>query len=193
MNSIKSILILGFATVLIFGILYPLAMVGLGNLVAPYAAQGKPLYRNGTLVGFENLGQPFNNPEYFWGRPSAVGYNAAATGGSNKGPNDPGYLEVVQSRIDTLLKYHPGLKVEDIPVDMVTASGGGLDPHISQAGALMQITRIAQVRNLPPKVVRDLVPEYTEPPLWGFLGPGDQVNVLKLNLALDQLTDQINN
>jgi potassium-transporting ATPase KdpC subunit len=127
--NIKSIIILGFSTLLLFGIFYPLAMVGIGQLVQE-RANGLPIYRGKTLVGYENIGQSFHSPKYFWGRPSAVNYDASSTGGSNLSPTNPEYLEMVETRMDSLLKYHPGLNKEDIPVDLVTASGSGLDPNI---------------------------------------------------------------
>lgn len=172
-------------TLLIFGIIYPAAMAGLANLLSPRNAAGKPVYRDSTLVGFENIGQAFDSPSYFWGRPSAVGYNAAATGGSNLSPANPAYRQLVQSRIDTLLKYHPGITVKDIPVDLVTASGSGLDPHISRAAALIQVRRIASSRGISEEELRRLVEKHCKRPLLGIAGPGDYINVLKLNLALD--------
>jgi K+-transporting ATPase ATPase C chain len=186
MKSVKSYLILSLLTMLFFGALYPLAMVGAGQLM-PERAAGLPLYRNEQLVGFENIGQPFSSPNYFWSRPSAVDYNAASTGGSNLGPTNPDFLALVQSRIDTLQAYHPGLQPAEIPVELVTASGSGLDPHISHEAALIQVNRIAQNRNLPEAEVRKLVATHTEAPLLGVLGPGERVNVLKLNLALDEM------
>lgn len=186
MNNLRSPLALAAITLLIFGIIYPAAMTGLAQLLSPHGAAGKPVYRDGALVGFENIGQPFNSPLYFWGRPSAVGYDASATGGSNRGPSNPDFLQLVQSRIDTLLKYHPGIGPEDIPPDMVTASGSGLDPHISREAALIQVKRIAASRRISEEKVRELVESHTQRPLLGILGPGNIVNVLKLNLALDE-------
>lgn len=186
MTSLRRPLALAAITLLIFGIIYPAAMTGLAQLLSPHGAAGKPVYRDGALVGFENIGQPFNSPLYFWGRPSAVGYGAAAASGSNRGPSNPDFLQLVQSRIDTLLKYHPGIGPQDIPPDMVTASGSGLDPHISKAGALMQVKRIAASRRISEEKVRELIESHTQRPLLGILGPGNIVNVLKLNLALDE-------
>lgn len=186
MTSLRRPLGLAAITLLIFGIIYPAAMAGLAQLLSPHGAAGKPVYRDGALVGFENIGQPFNSPLYFWGRPSAVGYDASAAGGSNRGPSNPDFLQLVQNRIDTLLKYHPGTGPQDIPPDMVTASGSGLDPHISKAGALMQVKRIAASRRISEEKVRELIESHTQRPLLGILGPGNIVNVLKLNLALDE-------
>ena len=147
---------------------------------------GEKVTKNGKVVGYARLGQSFTKPEYFWGRPSAVGYNAAGSGGSNKGPSNADYLKQVSDRIDTLIKYNPGLRKADIPADMVTASGSGLDPNISEQGAIIQIKRIAAIRNIDEKKVAELVVQNTQGPLLGLLGP-TSVNVLKLNLALDEL------
>lgn len=184
MNALRPIVVLVAATILLFGTGYPLLMYGIGRLF-PHRADGLPIVRDGRLAGYEPVGQPFSAPGYFWGRPSAVDYNASATGGSNKGPADPGLIAAVQARIDTLLRYHPGLRVEDIPVDLVTASGSGLDPHISPAAALIQAPRVAAARGIPEADLRQLIEEHTEGPLWGLLGPPARVNVLRLNLALD--------
>lgn len=186
MKNLRISLGLAAITLLIFGIIYPAAITGLAQLLSPRGAAGNPVYRDGALIGFENIGQAFSSRKYFWGRPSAVGYDASATGGSNRGPSNPDLLQLVQSRIDTLLKYHPGIGPEDIPPDMVTASGSGLDPHISKAGALMQAKRIAAGRQMSEEKVRELIESHTQRPLLGILGPGDIVNVLKLNLALDE-------
>jgi K+-transporting ATPase ATPase C chain len=187
MKSLRLILVLGLSTILLFGIIYPLTMVGVGSIFH-HQSQGLPLYQGDQLVGFENIGQPFSGPNYFWSRPSAVDYNAAATGGSNLGPTNPDLLALVQSRIDTLLKYHPEISPEDIPVEMVTASGSGLDPHISKAAALLQVERVARNRNLNSSELRELIESHTREAWLGLFGPGDRVNVLKLNLALDQLS-----
>lgn len=175
-----------FLTLLLFGVAYPLLIVGIAKLVAPNSGKGELVEVNGKVVGFTLIGQKFTSDQYFNSRPSAVDYNAAATGGSNKGPSNEDYLAVVQSRIDSILVHNPSLKREDIPVDLVTASGGGLDPHISPRSAKVQIARIANVRNLKPESLEALVEEYTERPLYGILGT-EKVNVLKLNLALDNL------
>ncbi len=184
MKSVKGILLLGFSTILLFGVVYPVVIVGIGK-VMPEKAKGLPIESNGKLVGFENIGQPFNGQGYFWGRPSAVGYNAAATGGSNKGPSNPDFLLLVQERIDTLLKYHPGKEAADIPVDMVTASGSGLDPHISLPAAVFQAERIAFVRHTGEKEILEIINRSTDSVVIGFIGPQDYVNALELNLQLD--------
>ncbi|MBC9798644.1 potassium-transporting ATPase subunit KdpC [Sinomicrobium weinanense] len=188
MKTLRTILGLTLLTLLLFGIGYPLAMVGLGTVLAPDSAQGNPIYKREKLVGFENIGQQFHSNRYFWSRPSAVDYDASSTGGSNYGPTNPEYLELVRTRIDTLLKYHPGLTKKDIPVDLVTASGSGLDPHISKEAALIQINRIAGIRKVPEDKLKELVEKHTEKPLSGIAGPGNYVNVLKINMALDELS-----
>ncbi len=186
MKTLRIALVLGFSTILLFGILYPMAMVGIGKLM-PHQADGLPVMKDGKLIGFENIGQPFSSRKYFWGRPSAVDYNAASTGGSNLGPTNPDFLSQVRSRLDTLMKYNPGIRKEDIPVELVTASGSGLDPDISRQGALIQVSRIAEARGIKEEQLRELIEDHTEKPLLGLFGPSDNVNVLKLNLALDEL------
>lgn len=187
MKTLRNILVLTFLSLLLFGIAYPLAMTGVGQLIAPEAANGKPIYKNETLVGFENIGQSFNSSRYFWSRPSAVAYDASSTGGSNLGPTNPEFLALVQKRIDTLLAYHPGLTKNEIPVDLVTTSGSGLDPHISREAALIQVNRLAEARNLSVEALKNLIDEHTEGALLGIAGPENFINVLKLNLSLDQM------
>jgi K+-transporting ATPase ATPase C chain len=133
-----------------------------------------------------NVAQGFSKPEYFWPRPSAVDYNAAGSGGSNKGPSNPEYLAIVQSRIDTFLLQNPGLTAADVPSELVTASGSGLDPNISVQGAKVQVKRIAAARKIGEDQLQKLITENTEAPLLGTLGT-EKINVLKLNLALDKI------
>ena len=140
----------------------------------------------GNRYFYANLGQMFNQDRYFWSRPSAVQYNAAGSGGSNKGPTNPDYLATVEARVDTLLAHNPGLRREQIPADLVTASGSGLDPHISPDAANIQVARVAKLRGLDAARVQALVREHTEKPWLGFIGK-DRINVLKLNIALDNL------
>ncbi|MFI5156025.1 MAG: potassium-transporting ATPase subunit C, partial [Chitinophagales bacterium] len=128
----------------------------------------------------------FTQDKYFWSRPSAVAYNAAGSGGSNKGPTNPDYLKDVQSRIDSFLVHNPGIKKEEIPAELVTASGSGEDPNLSVMGALVQVSRIAKIRNLNEDNLKKLVASQTERPVLGLFGP-EKVNVLKLNIALDAL------
>ncbi|RYD75546.1 MAG: potassium-transporting ATPase subunit KdpC [Sphingobacteriales bacterium] len=170
---------------LLLCVVYPISIAFVGKM-AKGNGGGEKIIRNGKTVGYALLGQSFTKPEYFWGRPSAVGYNAAGSAGSNKGPSNPDYLKEVQFRIDTLLKYNPGIKISDIPADMVTASGSGLDPNISPKGAEIQIARVAKARNISEVKVKELVAMNTLTPFMGIFGPSS-VNVLKLNLALDQL------
>lgn len=166
-------------------VIYPLIVAFAGSF-SKGKGGGEKITKNGKVVGYALIGQSFTKPEYFWGRPSAVDYNAAGSGGSNKGASNPDYLKDVSNRIDTLLKYNPSLKKADIPADMVTASGSGLDPNISEQGAIIQVKRVAAFRKLDERIVTKLVVENTQGPLFGMFGPSS-VNVLKLNLALDEL------
>jgi K+-transporting ATPase ATPase C chain len=166
-------------------VIYPVFIAFAGKLSKGHG-DGETIIVNGKVVGYSNVGQSFTKPQYFWGRPSAVGYNAAGSAGSNKGPTNPDYLKDVAKRIDTLLKYHPYLKRSDIPSEMVTASGSGLDPDISPEAARIQIKRIADYRKLDENKVAKLVSDHTEGPLLGLFGP-PKINVLKLNVALDEL------
>ena len=166
-------------------VLFPLLIAGIGK-AAPGGGKGKTLSVNGKVVGYELVGQKFTDDKYFWGRPSAVDYNAAGSAGSNKGPSNPDYLKIVQDRIDTFLVHNPGVKKEEIPADLVTASGSGLDPHVSPASAYVQVKRIAAVRGIAEEKIKALVDQHVEKPMAGILGPS-KVNVLKLNIALDSL------
>lgn len=181
MQSIRLTLVL----LVLLCVLYPLGIAIAGKL-SKGAGAGEKITKNGQVVGYALLGQSFTRPEYFWGRPSAVGYNAAGSGGSNKAPSNPDYLKAVQARIDTLIKYNPGLQKSDIPAEMVTASGSGLDPHISVQGAIIQIKRIAAYRKIDERKIAELVVKHTDQPFLGLFGP-EKINVLELNLALDQL------
>jgi len=167
--------------IVLCAVLYPLLIAGIGKM-SPGGGSGETLEVNGKVVGYEKIGQKFTEDRYFWGRPSAVDYNAAGSAGSNKGPSNSDYLKLVQDRIDSFLVHHPGVIKSDIPADLVTASGSGLDPDISPASALIQVKRIAAVRNLPEESVKALVVKHVEMPL----GPS-KVNVLKLNISLDGL------
>jgi K+-transporting ATPase ATPase C chain len=180
-QSIRLTLVL----VVLLCVIYPLS-VALAGKFSKGNGSGEKIIKNGKVIGYTLLGQSFSKPEYFWGRPSAVSYNAAGSAGSNKGPSNPDYLKEVSNRIDTLLKYNPTIKKEDIPADMVTASGSGLDPNISEQGAIIQIKRIAAYRKIDERKIAALVVENTNIPFLGLFGPSS-VNVLKLNLALDKL------
>lgn len=166
-------------------VIYPVSIMLVGK-ASKGAGNGETITVNGKIVGYANIGQSFTKPQYFWGRPSAVAYNAAGSAGSNKGPSNPDYLKDVNNRIDTLLKYHPYLKRSDIPADLVTASGSGLDPDISPDAAKIQVERVAKYRKLDENKVAALLNNHIEKPLWGVFGPS-KVNVLKLNIALDQM------
>ncbi len=181
MQSIRLTLVL----IVLLCVVYPVLIAFAGKL-SKGGGNGETIVVNGKVVGYANIGQKFDKPQYFWGRPSAVNYNAAGSGGSNKGPSNPDYLKDVSKRIDTLLKYHPYLKKSDIPADLVTASGSGLDPDISPEAADIQIKRVARNRHLTQNQVTAIVKSQTEQPLFGLFGPS-KVNVLKLNVALDEL------
>ena len=163
-------------------VVYP-ALVWAAAQLAPGQGEGVQISQNGRVVGFANVGQQFSRPEYFNTRPSAVGYNAQGSGGSNKGPSNPEYLATVKARLDTFLLQNPTLKAADVPAELVTASGSGLDPHLSPQGALVQVARVARARGLAPARLAELVSANTE---GGTLAP-KIVNVLRLNLALDAL------
>lgn len=172
----------------ITGLLYPLAVTGLAQLVFPHQANGTLIQRDGKPVGSMLIGQQFTEPKYFWGRPSATTpqpYNGTASGGSNLGPSNPALTDAVKARIAALRAADPGNHAP-VPVDLVTASGSGLDPDISPAAAQYQVHRVARARDLPDAKVQGLVDRYTRGRQFGVLGE-PRVNVLELNLALDRL------
>jgi K+-transporting ATPase ATPase C chain len=175
-------------TVLV-GLIYPAVVTLFGQILFPHQAGGSLIVVKGKTVGSELIGQPFDDVKYFWGRPSATSpqaYNAASSGGSNSGPTNPDFINTVKGRVDALRKAHPDMADAPVPMDLVTASGSGLDPHISPAAAEYQVTRVAKARGLDVQKVRDLVDQNTQGRWLGFIGdPG--VNVLKLNLALDSM------
>ncbi|MBC5834057.1 K(+)-transporting ATPase subunit C [Flavobacterium sp. F372] len=183
MKNIISILKFTVLIVILFAVIYPLTILGIAQF-APNQGKGETLSVNGKVVGYQKIGQKFDKPNYFWGRPSAVEYNAAGSGGSNKGASNAEYLALVQKRIDTFLVVHPYLKKSEIPTDMVTASGSGLDPNISPQGALIQVKRVADARKLSEEKVKQLVEKMSNKPK--VMGT-ETVNVLELNIALDQL------
>ena len=165
------------------GVAYPLVVTGLSQIAFPHEAAGNLITVDGKVVG-----QHFTNPKNFWGRPSATGplpYNAGASGGSNQGPLNPALADAVKARIEALRAADPG-NTQPVPVDLVTASASGLDPHISVAAALYQVPRVARERGIAPRAVHKLVEQHAEGQLLGFLGE-PRVNVLRLNLALAAL------
>jgi potassium-transporting ATPase KdpC subunit len=172
----------------ITGLIYPLAITGIAQVVAPHKADGSLIVDHGKIAGSELIGQPFTDPKYFWSRPSATSpqaYNAASSSGSNLAPTNQALIDQVKQNVAALRQADPG-NTAPVPVDLVTNSGSGLDPDISIAAALYQVSRVARVRKLPVGVVRNLVAKYTRGRQFGFLGdPG--VNVLELNRALDQM------
>ncbi|MGE0383232.1 MAG: potassium-transporting ATPase subunit KdpC [Gammaproteobacteria bacterium] len=174
---------------LVTGVAYPLLVTGISELAFLDRAHGSLIVRDGKVAGSALVGQGFAGQGHFWSRPSATGpygYNAGASSGSNLGPTNPALTDAVKARIETLRAAHPQATAP-VPVDLVTSSGSGLDPHVTPAAAAWQVERVAQARGLPAERVRTLVAEHTEPPQWGVLGEA-RVNVLRLNLALDTLS-----
>ena len=180
---IRPALVLTLGMVAIIGV-YTLFVFGIGK-VTPQKGLGEQISVNGKKQ-YANIGQQFSLPQYFHGRPSAVNYNAAGSGGSNKGPNNPEYLADVQKRIDTLLIQNPTMTEVKIPVDLITASGSGLDPNISVQAAEFQIDRIAKARNLSTEKVKELIAQNSAEENIVFFAP-QKVNVLKLNASLENL------
>jgi K+-transporting ATPase ATPase C chain len=174
---------------LVTGVAYPLAVTGVARLAFPEQASGSIVHRHGRAVGSSLLGQPFTNPRCFWARPSATGpvpYDGAASAGSNLSTSNPALIDAVKARVAALRAADPG-NVEPVPIDLVTASGSGLDPHVSPAAAEYQVARVARARGLDVGRVRALVAAHTEGRTFGVLGE-PRVNVLELNLALDAMT-----
>jgi K+-transporting ATPase ATPase C chain len=171
--------------IIICSVLYPLLIAGIAKF-APGGGKGETLTVDGKIVGYANIGQKFTDDKYFWSRPSAVDYNAAGSAGSIKGPTNPDYLKQVKDRIDSFLAHNPAVRKEDIPAELVTASGSGLDPDLSPEGAKIQVKRIAAIRKLDEVKLNNLIDGQTEKPLLGLFGP-PKVNVLKLNIELNKL------
>jgi K+-transporting ATPase ATPase C chain len=187
-KMIRPALVLFVLLSAITGLLYPLAVTGVAQALFPQQANGSLVLQDGKPVGSALIGQDFSDPRYFWGRPSATTptpYNAAASTGANQGPLNPALAEAVQARVAALRAADPG-NPAPVPLDLVTTSASGLDPHTSPAAALWQAPRVARLRGLPPAQVEQLVARHTEGRLWGLLGE-PRVNVLALNLALDAL------
>jgi K+-transporting ATPase ATPase C chain len=196
LKEIRPAIVLLVALTLITGVIYPFAMTGIARVIFPIQSQGSLVEENGRIVGSSLIGQQFQSDRYFHGRPSATvapdpndptktvpaPYNAANSGGSNLGPTNKSLIERVQGDMDRLQQENPSAEV---PIDLVTTSGGGLDPHISPAAALFQVPRVAKTRNMSEDSVRRLVDEHVEGRTLGILGE-PRVNVLALNLALDR-------
>ena len=183
-----ALMMLAIMTVLT-GLLYPLVITGIAQVFFPHQANGSLLVRNGNIIGSRLIGQLFDDPKYFWGRPSATSpfpYHAAASSGSNLGPTNPALIEAVKGRVAALRAADHGNHTS-IPVDLVTASASGLDPHIAPAAARFQVKRVARIRGLKEDTVESLVSQYTSGRQFAFLGE-PRVNVLELNLALDTLS-----
>jgi K+-transporting ATPase ATPase C chain len=172
-------------SLIFFSGIYTLVIFGIARFT-PGNGEGDRITVNGKTVGYVLEAQNFTKDGYFWSRPSAVGYNAAGSGGSNKGPSNPDYLKDVQTKIDSFLVHNPGVIKDQIPAELVTASGSGLDPDISPMGAYVQIQRIAKARGFSIEKIHSIVDQSIEPPLLNLFGTA-RVNVLKLNLALDNL------
>ena len=173
------------AMCLLLGVGYVLVLRGVSALAGPNGGQAETLTLDGRVVGAANVGQQFTGGRYFWGRPSSVDYNGGGSGGSNKGTNNPEYLSEVESRIESFMAAHPYLSRGDVPSELVTASGSGLDPDISVRGAEVQIRRVAASRGMSEDAVRKIVEASVERPWLGLFGTY-KVNVLKLNVALDE-------
>jgi K+-transporting ATPase ATPase C chain len=187
--QLRSALRVFFILTILTGVVYPLAVTGIAQLLFPHQANGSLIYKEGKPIGSTLIGQPFDDPKYFWGRPSATApfpYNAAASSGSNLGPTNPALMEAVKARVAALKAADPGNDAP-VPVDLVTASGSGLDPHISPAAAEYQVRRVARARGREEAFVRAVVSQHTEGRQLGALGER-RVNVLALNLALDVLS-----
>jgi K+-transporting ATPase ATPase C chain len=183
-NALMSFVVFTILT----GLIYPIAVTGLAQAIFPDQAKGSIIMKNGRPVGSQLIGQQFDDPKYFWGRPSATGpypYNGGASSGSNLGNNHPDLMQAVQKRVDALHAAYPGNPAR-IPVDLVTASGSGLDPHISPAAAAYQVHRVARLRGIDEAKVSALVAAKTEDRQLGIMGE-PVVNVLKVNLDLDEL------
>ena len=186
LSQLRPALMILLLLTLVTGVAYPLLVTGIAQAVFPSQARGSLILKDGKIVGSRLIGQPFDDPKYFWSRPSATSPfadNAGASSGSNQSPTNPVLVTAVQGRVDALRAADPG-NTAPVPVDLVTASGSGLDPHISPAAALYQVSRVARVRKLDPASVRQLVERHIEGRSLGFLGE-PRVNVLDLNLALD--------
>jgi K+-transporting ATPase ATPase C chain len=187
-NILRPALVLFIALSIVIGLAYPLAVTGLAQAAFPRQANGSLVVgADGKPVGSELIGQLYADPKNFWGRPSATGdkpYNGLASGGSNQGPLNPALRDAVAERVKALREANPQQQQVPVPIDLVTASGSGLDPHISPEAARWQVPRVARARNVPPEALESLIARHTEGRWLGFLGEA-RVNVLELNLALN--------
>jgi K+-transporting ATPase ATPase C chain len=184
-KEIKQAILFTIVTMLLLGGGYHVVLWAIGRVAFPTQADGSLIRRpDGTIIGSRLIAQKFTRPEYFQPRPSGVDYNAASTGGSNYGPSNPDHLKAVQARLDAITKQE-GVTAGQVPSEMVTASGGGLDPHIPPAAAALQASRVASARGVSVDRLGDLIQAHTEPPTFGFLGRA-RINVLELNVALDE-------
>src|SRR3989441_5335879 len=186
MRHVRAALVSLAVLTVVTGVVYPMVVTAIAQLIFPHQANGTLIVKDGKVVGSTLIGQPFDDPKYFWGRPSATspfGYNAASSSGSNLSPTNPDLVKAVQGRVDALRAADPG-NTAPVPVDLVTASASGLDPHISPAAALYQVNRVARARKMNPGAVRQLAGQHTEGRWLGIFGE-PRVNVLELNLALD--------
>jgi K+-transporting ATPase ATPase C chain len=188
MQVIRPAVIFMVIMTVLTGVIYPLMITGIAQVVFPDQANGSLIYEGDKVVGSALIGQPVDDPKYFWSRPSATGpfpYNASASSGSNLGPIEPNLTNAFKGRVDALKQADPGNE-KPIPVDLITASGSGLDVHLSPAAAEYQVSRVAKTRGLHEGTVRDLVTKHTELRTFGLLGE-DRVNVVTLNLDLDKV------
>ena len=187
-NNLIPALKLTLICAVFFSVIYPLILLGIAQL-APNNGEGEIISDNGKIY-YANIAQSFTGDAWFSSRPSAVNYNAAGSGGSNKGPSNPDYLKEVSARIDTFLVHNPGIEKSDIPADLVTASGSGLDPDISIEAARIQAKRIAEARDVPEAAVQNVIDACMQKPWLGCFGT-EKVNVLKLNVLLDANTGSV--
>ena len=185
LTELKRGVLFTIVTMVLFGGVYHVGLWAVGQVAFPVQAQGSLIRRDdGSVIGSSLIAQAFARSEYFHPRPSAVDYNAASTGGSNFGPSNPEHLELVKERLTEVMAAESA-PASDVPSEMITVSGGGLDPHIPPAAAHLQAGRVAAARGIDPNRIRALIDAHTEPPTFGFLGRA-RVNVLELNLALDR-------
>jgi K+-transporting ATPase ATPase C chain len=188
-SNVRPALVMIVLMTILLGALYPAAVTAIASVIFPWQANGSVIEKDGKAVGSALIGQAFSDPGHFWSRPSATGpypYNAAASSGSNQGPLNPALTDAVAARVKALRDADPD-NTSPVPADLVTASGSGLDPHISPAAAEYQVARVAKARGLDPAQVRALIEEFTEGRQLGFLGE-PRVNVLRLNVQLDSIT-----